>query len=261
MNLTYSKFYYGFKVTEENRMLGFREGGAPLLAELNLGTYTLQGIVDEVARAMNSVGSQVYSVAAKRRTRKVTIEAEENFELLTKSGPSEFGSIFSLLGFSVDFDHDNSNTYVGEGACGMEYSPQIPLQSYLPTSVNKKHVYGTKKKTSTGIVEAITFGMESQMECELMFITDNAQPADSVIRSNPEGIKAATDFLDYAISQGEVEFMYDENDLNSYEVLLLESTEFDQNGLGYKLREDYENGFPGYFVTGLLTWNLRGDLK
>lgn len=239
-------------------MFSFREADGVKVANLNPGTYTLAKIAAELQRAMNAAGSQEYTVVANRANRLVTVSSVDAFDLLSLTGPGEFVSAFPIFGFRTDIDLVGEISYTGEFGCGSEYAVQCPLQSYVPTSINQKAIDPVKKKTTTGIVEAVSYGKERLMECEMLFITNIPQPAGSIIRSNPQGVEEANAFLEYATTLAEVEFMEDENNPDEFEVLILDLTEFEQNGMGHKLREEYEEGLPNYYSSGKLTWSKRG---
>lgn len=255
---TYSKFYYGFKIDEYSELFSLKDSAEAKAAKLSHGTYTFSELVLELQRALNAVGSQVYTVTADRATRRVTISAAEPFELLGLTGPGEFASAYPIFGFRTDIDLVGSNSYTGDFGAGKEYIPQCYLQSYVSPENNKRPIDAVKKKTATGVVESVRFGEERLMECEMLFITNIPQPSGSIIRSNLEAVEQANDFLSYATTLAEVEFMPDENDPENFQVLVLESTEYDSNGMGYKLREEYEDGLPGYFRSGILVWQQRG---
>lgn len=254
---THSKFYYGFKVEEGADTFDFEDAGGTYSIQLEHGTYTLSGLFAELAQKMNAASTQVYTVTVDRRTRIPTISAPANFKLLPNSGAGQFSTVFPMLGWSTEADMEGANTYSGEFGAGSEYVTQFPLQSYVPTTINEKPVFGSKKRTITGQVEAARYGTEKFMECEMLFVTDIPQPPGSLIRNRPNGVEDLTRFLREAGKFGEVEFMPDENDAESFEVLILESTEYDSSGMGYKLREEYDEGLPGYYSSGKLIWVLR----
>nr|BFD58914.1 hypothetical protein CKG001_10210 [Bdellovibrio sp. CKG001] len=253
----HSVFYYGFFVDGTCDRLDFQEGEVSLQAVLTHGTYTMAGYIAEVVLKMNAVGGQEYSLSVSRLDRKPVISAANPFKLLCSSGAGQYASAFPVLGFDTEEDLEGANSYIGQNGCGKEYRVQFPLQSYVPSVNNKKAVNGTKKKTATGRIEAARYGSESFMECEMLFITDIPQPAGSIIRSKGEGLREVREFLEYAITFGEVEFMEDENNPDEFEVLVLESTEADPAGMAYKLREEYDQSLPGYYATGKLTWLSR----
>ncbi|MBO9666965.1 MAG: hypothetical protein J7501_09145 [Bdellovibrio sp.] len=255
--LSYSKFYYGFRVTQETSKLDFIESGVLKTAELTIGDYTLAGIATEVARAFNIAGSQQYSVSADRATRRLTISAAGPFSLLPFSGSHTDWSAYRLIGFDLDIDLLDGTSFEGQEGAGEEYLLQFPLQSYVPARLNRKAIEGTRKKTITGVIEATKFGVEKRMECELLFITDIPQDGSTPLRTLDDGVEKACKFLDFATDLGFVEFMVDENRPSEFEVYRLDSTDTDPNGLGYVLYEDFDKGLPDYFHTGKLTWILQ----
>ena len=250
----YSKFYYGFKITENACAIDFVDGTGVHEAILTVGTYTLAGIVAELSRAINATGGQAYTVTVDRATRKISISADEPFELLCENGANQYQTAFPLLGYTGGIDLAGETSYEGEDGAGFEYEAQFPLQSYLPTWANKRPISGAKKKTATGIVEAVRIGLERRMECELLYVTDIPHPQDHIIRTNVEGVSALVKFLDYATTLAQVEFMEDGQKPDEFEVLVLDVTEDSPDALGYKLREQYDEDLPDYYRTGKLTW-------
>lgn len=251
---THSKFYYGFEVTDLALYLDFDEGGAELTAELEVYSYTLEGIAAEFSRAMNAVGGQEYTVTVDRATRKLTIAAPGAFSLRIASGSHIGATAFGLGGFTgADVGPDTS--FEG-GAAGSVYSTQFILQSYVSSEHSRGAVYGTVNKSADGKVEVVKFGDERFMECEIKYVTDIDSGTGGPIRTNANGVLALNDFMQYLTTKGAIEFMADESLPDSFETFFLESTRDDNRGLKYQLREMYGRGLPGYFETGLLKFRV-----
>ena len=100
---THSRFYFGLKVTTQNRFIDFQEGVNVRLAELNLGSYTGLSLAAEVKRAMDAVGLNTYSVGYNRTTRKITISSSGAVSLLASSGVNSGLSAYTLLGLETYF--------------------------------------------------------------------------------------------------------------------------------------------------------------
>ena len=94
------------------------------------------------------------------------------------------------------------------------------------------------------------------MQCEVMFITNILQETDSILRSNDQAVEDFIQFIEWCIDKGTVEFMPDENDVSTFEVLLLEATEKSADGLDYELIELYDRDLPEYFRSGNLKFKL-----
>jgi hypothetical protein len=175
---TMSKFYYGHQVTVDNQYLDFSEGQAVL----NVGNYSLTDFVNEVARALNEVGSNNYVASVDRTTRLVTISGDSTFELYPQSGVAAAQSAYELLGFDVD--KTGSNSYEGDSPSGDEYSPQFLLQSYIDKDDNQKRAFTSVNKSAKGIVETVSFGTEKFYEFNITFATDIDQGKGAPIETN-----------------------------------------------------------------------------
>lgn len=252
-----SKFYYGLTIDDSNQFLDYREGDATLFATLSHGSYTFASFMVELTRAMNGSAGQIYSCSVDRTTRLVTISADDEFELLSLTGIHKDSSVFGLLGADLLIDLSDENSYTFADPCGFEYVTQFPLQSYIPFHLNKKPIDAVKNKTAGGVIQAVSFGIEKRMECEMLFITDIAQPLGGPVTSNQNGVLDVTAFLDYAVTAAELEFMEDADNPLNYNVCVLDSTEEDSNGLGYRLTEEFDKDLPEYFRSGKLTWLMK----
>jgi hypothetical protein len=249
---TFCKFYYGHTINQDNRYLDFQEfGGSALLATLKIGEYSLTDFCNEVARAMNEVGSQSYAVSANRTTRIITVTAPTTtFKLLPVTGSNEARSCYDLLGFSSDTSYALSQ--VGDSASGYEWVPQFKPQSYVDFEHQQLSVDGVVKQSTSGAVEAVKFGNFKIMECNFKFITNIYQSQLSPISNDSQGVENAIAFLEYIITKADLEFIPDKNDASAYHKCLLESTEESKDGLSFKLKEQYASGLVGYYETGIL---------
>ncbi|MEN0059510.1 MAG: hypothetical protein AAGB31_11795 [Bdellovibrio sp.] len=255
---SYSKIYYGPELTELKRSFTIKEDGIEKVAFLDPGCYLPSQFPLILQQAINAVSSQQYSVSLNRSTRLLTISAEGSFEVPLVSMFEDASNIASLVGFTQDADLTGSNSYTSLNPCCEEYAFQFPLQSYLSSRENASQIQAVKKKTITGIVEATSFGIERQVSFEAMYITDIVQDPRSIIRTKVEAVAGFLSLLDYCIRQEAIEFMEDENRPDVFEILTLASTEENQNGLGYRLIEEYDEGLPNYYRSGTLTFDKRG---
>lgn len=251
MITSYSKFYYGIEVTEFTRFFSFSEGGPEKVASLKPGKYALTGFVNEVARAMNAVGSLVYTTTVNRSTRLITISAPSNFTLPVATG-SSLGA-YPVIGFT-GLDKTGASSYTGTLAIGKEYSPQFRLQSYVDFEDNQKTVESQVLESATGQVEVVKFGTYKIMECDIDFITNIDQGIGAYIRTNLNGLANARDFMVYATTKGKLEFIPDETNVSVFRTCILESTPESQKGVDFKLKEKFSQGLIGYYSTGLLTF-------
>jgi hypothetical protein len=251
---TYSKFYYGLTITAANEFLDFQEGILQFTARIQLGAYTGPDLANEIKKQMDAVGFNTYTVGYDRTTRLFTISSTGAFDLLCFSGPNAAQSTFSLIGFDQSADKTGLLTYVSDTATGKTYTTQFIIQSYKPTANNRRAIDGVINESSSGVIEVVKFGNKTLMSCELLFITNICQIPTSIIRTNLQGVEDYIDFIKYCTDKGPVEFMPDENKIDQYEILTLDSTETDPKGLDYELIELYDRGLAGYYRSGILTF-------
>jgi hypothetical protein len=249
----YSAFYYGHTVNQNNRYINFTEpsgSGLQLSALIEIGSTTLTGFADKVAKAMNSAGTQEYIVTLDRTKRTLTISADNNFTLNIDTGNQKAVTAFNLMGFS-GADLSGSNSYEGTEASGEAYITQTPLKNFSDFKYNKEKAEAQVKTTPAGITEVISYSTLERMKCDLPLIT-NYTP-QRFIRESNTGVDEAEAFLDYLITKAPVEFIYDYNSPNDFVPCILDKTGNNSKGVGYELREKVRQSLPGYYeISGLV---------
>lgn len=249
---TYSKFYYGITISEDNCKMDFDEGGGELTATLEYGTYTPEEIADEVAAQLNATGSFTYTCTFDRSNRKLTITSSSSVEMLFLSGSNAAESAYETLGFSTAADVTNT-TFTAASVLGSQYLPQFILQSYVPVENFIEQQNATVNETVTGRQELITFGDTYMTRFNITMCTDISQPSDGPIISNASGVAAVTDFLYWLTKKNKVEFMPNAN-ASGYINLVLDASVASKNGTTMRLKELYDKGLCGYYETELLTF-------
>jgi len=239
-------FYYGHIVTPTSNTIRIDEGSGNIDVELQVGRYSLTDYIAMVSREINAVTTQDYIVALDRKTRQVTISAASDFDLLV-ADIYPLNSGFPILGFNEIANLTGSNSYASDTATGRAYFPQFPLQNYIDFSANKEYLDASINKTAQGKEEVVSFGLVEYAEFDIRGITDHPMIAGSPIENNPNGVSDAKSFMDYCISKGELEFMPDREDRESYSRVLLQKTSKNSKGVGYQLAEDRR--VSGYFST------------
>jgi hypothetical protein len=253
--LTKSEFIYGFEVDATNRNLPIDEGGGELNALLNIGTYSFESFLTEVERALNEVSGQVYTITKDRQTRFVTITADtSNFELLFSSASTATVSCRELLGFdAVDTISDISHT--GTNAAGKSYKPQFKLQDFVDFQDNVESSQAAVNTSASGVTEVVKFGLLEKMECNITYATDRdlrSCGVSSNIEYNATGVSNLRDFMSYCIGKGDLEFIPDRDDADTFTTCFLESTPESKEGVNFKLKELYAQKLIGFFETGKL---------
>lgn len=257
---TYSKFYYGLEVTEDNKWLDFDEGAGELSVEVRAGFYTPSELAEYIESEMNDLGSETYTVTFNRSTRKITIAATGSFDLLWDSGTNTDDTIGELLGYTISADDTGASSYLADTTCGSVYSPQFKLQDYVSEAHSRNLRSAMKQKSASGLVEVINFGTDKFFEFSIKFATNIQQPSAGPIINNLTGVEDLEDFMQWLMLGAQVEFMPDTATPSDFYILFLESGAGDSNGLGYKLQEQYSRGLVGYFETGVLKFRVLEDL-
>lgn len=240
-------FYYGFTVTTNDIYINFDEGLGELTALVSAGRYSFEGLTQAVASALNSIGGQEYTVVTNRDTRRYTISAPSNFDLLFGTGSNSGLSIRDVMGYSQT-DKTGSNSYTSENTAGSEFIPQFPLQNFVAPEDFTEFASANVNESGSGLVETYSIGTRSFFEFNMRPITNNR------LRNynNQSAIEQAREFLNYCITKGELEIMRDGDSKNSFETILLERSATSSTGTGLKLNELYGNGLTGFFESGLL---------
>ena len=250
---TVSLFYYVDGITSENLYMNFIEPNqlnVELTAVLQIGTYSMSQLMTEVQRGLNDAGDNVYTVVFDRDTRIVTISADDDFNLLVTTGSNAGSSTYSLLGYTVN--GTGLATYDGSEAMGAEYKPQYFLQDYKDVSNNVEGIKPSINESASGIIEVVTFGNRSFYEMNIKWITDRSLAKNSFLENNQTALEDIRSFLNFCIKKQNLEFMKDESDRATFDVVLLESTRKSKLGTSYELKELIGNGLDEYYETGML---------
>jgi len=247
---TYSGFTYGHEISSSNEFINFDDGAGEVSEQIEIGSYTLNDFLDKVLEAFNSGGTQEYSGTIDRSTRKITVSAASNFSLLVTSGTQASISAYGIIGFTQD--KTGSNTYEADIASGFFYEPQFLLQNYVAFEDNVKTAQASVNQSASGVVEIVSFGKNEFMECNITLATDIIP--QGVIKENINGVSDLRQFLNYAINKNPIEFVADLESPNIFESALLEKTNGDSKGTGFKLNELYSRKLAGYFETKTITF-------
>lgn len=248
---TKCKFYFGIEITQDNNSLDFDEGSGEITITIPVGVYSPTDIATKIATLMNAVGTQTYACTFNRTTRVLTISAASIFDILISTGTNSTTTLYTVLGFTGGVDLTGAITYTAPSVTGYEYIPQFYLLDYIPLEHNVRSVQASINETGSGNVEIIKYGTKRFMECSIELITNYKFQDSEFWMYNPSGVEDVLLFMNYATQKSKIEFMSDINDVNTWSKLLLETTEVDSHGIGFKLLEMLEYG-AGYFKTGKL---------
>lgn len=256
----YSTFFYGHTINKQNRALNFLEPSGlniELTGSIAIGSFTLTEFGAKVVTAINAISSQEYTITLDRTTRKFTISAPANFDLLVGTGVNKTISVFTLLGFTGS-DLTGSNTYTSNVASGSAYITQSPLANFSDFKHNKEKSEAVVKTTPGGVTEVISYAVLERMKCDFPIIT-NYVPQRR-IRETATGIEEVESFLDYIIEKAPIEFMEDYTLPLNYTSCILDKTRASSKGVGYSLVERVGDTLPGYYKqNGLVFLKIEVD--
>jgi hypothetical protein len=252
---TRSVFYYGHLIDDTNFQLDFDEGSGELVAEINVGSYSLSEFRTELERALNAASTlpQLYSVTLDRDTRQFTVTAPGSFSMLVSSGTHSGTSVYTLAGFT-GADRASDTSHTGDTGSGSEYLPQLELQDYTPTSNFRKPTSAAVNIASSGEIEVVRFGDIQFMECNIAWITNQDVSSTDWLDNNPTAVEDTLDFLDKTTKKSKVEFMEDRDSRSIFETMLLDKTKDSKDGVGYRLYEFLKRKLPDWYETKTLTF-------
>jgi hypothetical protein len=247
---TKSKFYYGHTVTIDNRTVDFSRDSVVYQGQVAIGSYTLTTFAQAFARAMNTADpANNYVASVNRSTREITIEGDASFELLPETGVSQTISAFPLAGFTVDTS--GANSYTGT-ASGSVFEPQLRIQDYTPFELDQRAADSVINESASGRVESVSFGRNKFMTCNIRFQNNKGAGFTGPIRN---GIIELKEFLIYATTKADLEFMENIDAPETFTSCILESTVASSNGTGFRLTES--NNLPGFYDSGRLVFRER----
>lgn len=248
----FSQFYYGHLIGETNRTIDFREGSTVKTAYMRIGAYTLTEFRTEVSRAMTEAGAQDYTTTLNRTTRRITVSAAGDFELLPFSGPTKGASAFALIGFSNDSDFTGSDSYEGDLASGSVFKPQMLLQGYTPFELWQEKSGASVTKSASGVKETVSFGRIRNMECTIDMVTDHEIGTAFPYEQQVNALQNFIDFLLAATDSQRLEFMPDRDDASAFYKCQLEKCPGYSEGTGFKIQELLREKLPNFYKYGPL---------
>ena len=226
-----SAFIYGYTVEDSQKTFYFDEGSGVQSFDVDAKGWALEELRQEIQNRLNDNGDLSYSVSVDRTTRRFTISADANFDLLPSE--SNTGSLFEVIGYTSD--KTGAMSYESDVQTGRMYIPQFPLENYTPFDNDIRTIGGNKAEAPSGATRGINFGLLRHMTCDFAFISDIEHRKNSPIESNPNGEQDARDFMDYCISFGGMEFFEDRTNLTDFVQCIQISNGRNRNGQGYAL--------------------------
>lgn len=244
---TRSRFYFGGEITRDNSAVDFDEGGLELKASMKVGDYSMSELATEMARAMTEAGTQNYTGTFNRSTRKITITATSSFKLRTNTGSRIGSSAWTVLGWTTAADTATATSQTSDATAGLEYETQYPVDKYTAEDDYIVKETGTVNVSATGVTQQISFADGSRISFNIRLITNTIGLLNPPFFDNASGVADFKTFIRAIMKKGKFEFMPDEASVNTFEVLILESTKEDRNALKFELKnmktpDVYESG-------------------
>lgn len=246
-----SSFLYGFEVTEFNQSLDFRAlpAGPELKATIPLGFYSLSSLMVQIKASMQAVDpARTYTVTADRTynngtENRITISTNGVLlELLFGTGSRAASSVRSLIGFPA-VDQTAALTYTGTSTAGTLLVTELPVYTYIPTTMNKR-VTGAVSISASGEKEAIVFNIQEFLELTIKYEPE----AKVIVEWEP--------FVEWMIQQKAFEFCPEVSSPNTVIECTLESSSADGKGLAFRWSEMLPQ-FPFYYQSGNLRFRKR----
>ena len=247
-----SCFYYGTTVTKNNFSINFTEGGPEIKGFIKISDYTLQGYALAIAEAMTTYGGQTYTCTVNRTTRKLTISAASNFNLLANTGSQTSIGFWTMAGFTTATDKTGTNTYTTENGAGFEYRPQLIFNKYTALEDYSVKESAVVNMSASGVVQTLQYGDGARMQCNIRGASDVTGTKNDLFYENATGVADLRAFLNYLITKAKIEFMPDNAVRGAYFDILLESTDKDSKGTSFTMKN--MDGSNNYFESGLLTF-------
>lgn len=239
-----SLFLYGISVDVTNNLIDFRavSAGPVLTATLNIGNYTLSGLLREFKRAMEAADpAHLYSGSANRTTsggtqNRITLSTNSAYlDLLFLSGIGNAATACFLFGFTKT-DKTGNTTYTGSSTAGTPLVSELVGYNYLGPEFMRQ-VFGSVNVSSNGTKEALVWSIQQWISVEFKH--------EPMAKAISEWVL----LIDWMIQQKEFEFTPEISNSGTLYEVTLDGSEMDSKGLGFKLPEMLPD-FPFYFRTG-----------
>lgn len=240
-----SLFVYGLTVTTLNQNIDFKisSGGSTLTAQIALGFYSPQSLAQAIGFALQTQDStNIYTVSvatniAGGTQNRITISTNGTYlSLLFASGPNATTSAASLMGFNST-DYTGATTYTGSQSTGISLIPDYIGYNYLDEK-NIKEVFGAVNVAASGLKEAVTFNTQTFIQVEYMY-------------EAKANLTAWSNLWTWMIAQKTFDFIPEISNATTVYTVTLETTEANNKGLGYMMKEMLPD-FPNFYRTGNL---------
>ncbi len=255
---TKSSFIFDFVIDSESTYLNFDEGSIELTAQLEPDSYSMQGMANEVARALNNTGALTYTCTVDRTTRVFTISADGVFNLLCNTGSNVGLSGWEIFGFSTAADRTGLTTYDGDNPGGKIFTPQFLLQDYISFNDWQGFASSSVNESASGVTEVYSLGSRQFAQFNITLQNNGlGGVAGQILEYDANGVGNLRDFMQFAITKGPIEMMEDRDLVSVYDTMILESTSKSKNGTEFQLKELYNRNLTGWFESGKLKFRKQ----
>jgi hypothetical protein len=104
-----------------NDKLDFNEGSGELTATISAGTYLPVALATEIETQLNATGALLYIVTYDSDEEKFTITAEEDIDILWRTGTNAASTVGKALGFDIANDDEDSSTFTSDYPYEIDY--------------------------------------------------------------------------------------------------------------------------------------------
>lgn len=243
-----SLFLYGLQVTTQNRYIDFTADASTYKATLSLGFYSLNGLMNEIKRAMDAADlDNVYTITADRTVNagtenRVTIATNgADLELLFNSGDNSGANAKELLGFG-DFDYTGDTSYDSIETAGTALITDNAGNNWIDPAYNRK-VMAVIHESASGETEALIYSTKQLFQVQFPWILES-------------NLSEWVALLNWMTVKRPIDFTPEIHIPNTFYESILESTAYDTSGLGFSLVETPKG--TGLYDSGLLKFRVKG---
>lgn len=251
-----SLFLYGYTITAANRNFDFRAVAAetPRQAVLNLGYYSLGGLMRELTRAIGVVdATNMYTITADRTVsgglqNRVTIATSGAFfSILFASGPNTATNCAAIFGYTAT-DKTGALTYTGTLTTGTVMRPNsaIPWMygyNFIQPGFQPM-VSGSLNIAASGNKEEVIFNVQNFWNVEFKYITQT------------EGVTDWTPLITWMTYALPLEFTPLISSPSTIYEGTLETSSSSGKGMAFLLQEMLPD-FPNIYRTGMMKFRQR----
>lgn len=257
---TQSYFHYGIEFTRECNKIDIQLSTFEFITlTFAPGSYCPTDLVLEMKLQFEGLGYENFLASFDPESCRIKIETTDTtpFRIGFTSGPNRECKAWEILGIVEDPTALYLPELVATNMIGKKYNPQFYLQGYLGPETNSQLVDATVNTSSSGKCEVLFCRQDRFIQFEIKWISDCPSKCTSYI-SDPEGVKKATDFLNWAMCRKCIIFVPDCTKPDEYCEIKLDRLGRDRKGTALQLTEMFRNigCEKKYYETGRIRWRV-----